>query len=446
MHSVRSLLWIGSGDRFAAELAANAPSLDVVWERSVEGALQLPLAGFDAVVLDAPDVATARAGLSALRRRLRQRPLLVRLDEAEPAGMAALLAAGAGDVVLRDPDGSGRDELLERLDRLVREALPRPDSGPRPPPLPEIVGHSPQMQEVFALVECAARSRATVLVSGETGTGKELIARAVHQTSPRAERPFVALNCAAFPDTLLESELFGHVRGSFTGADRDKKGLFELASDGTLFLDEVSETSGPFQAKLLRALQEREVRPVGGARARPVDVRVIAATNRDLWREATAGRFREDLYYRLAVFPIHVPPLRERAGDVLALAEAFLARHADKGSAPRLSRDAARLLQAWRWPGNVRELENEIQRALALAERGATLTPAHFSKRLFGLLEPIQASLHPEASLRETLARVEAWLIRHALDAHGGRRAETARHLAITREGLYKKMKRYGIE
>ena len=446
MHSVRSILWIGSGDRFAAELAHDCPQLDVVWERGVESALRLPLGGFDAVVLDAPDALRARADLAALRRRLRQRPLLVRLDDADAGSIAALLAAGAGDVLLREPGGDGRDALLERLDRLVRRALPRPAPAPRKPPIPEIVGRSPQMQEVFALVECAARSRATVLVTGETGTGKELIARAVHRTSPRRQRPCVALNCAAFPDTLLESELFGHVRGAFTGADRDKKGLFEQAHGGTLFLDEVSETSGPFQAKLLRALQEREVRPVGGARSRAVDVRVIAATHRDLWRETAAGRFREDLYYRLAVFPIHVPPLRERVGDVLALAEHFVAQHSGDGPHAPISRDAARLLQAWRWPGNVRELDNEVQRALALSEPGATLTPAHFSKRLYGILEPIQASLHPEASLRETLARVEAWIIRRALDAHGGRRAETARHLDITREGLYKKMKRYGIE
>ncbi len=210
----------------------------------------------------------------------------------------------------------------------------------------------------------------------------------------------------------------------------------------------MSETSGPFQAKLLRVLQEREVRPLGGTRARRIDVRVIAATNRDLWREATSGRFREDLYYRLAVFPIHVPPLRERAGDVAILAEHFLVAHGEREGVPtaRLSRDAARLLQAWRWPGNVRELENEIQRALALAGPDTTLTPTHFSKRLYGVLEPIHANLHPESSLRETLARIEAWLIRRALDAHGGRRAETARHLAITREGLYKKMKRFNIE
>jgi transcriptional regulator with GAF, ATPase, and Fis domain len=220
-----------------------------------------------------------------------------------------------------------------------------------------------------------------------------------------------------------------------------------VADGGTLFLDEVGETSGPFQAKLLRALQEREVRPIGGARSRAVDVRVVAATNRDLWREGAAGGFRPDLYFRLAVFPIHIPPLRERAGDVLRLASHFLAAHGRSEGKPgvRLSPEAERLLEAHPWPGNVRELENEIQRALALVEPGDTLAPEHFSERLRAILPPIEASLRPGDTLRETLDRVEAWLIREALSAHGGRRAQTARRLGVTREGLYKKMQRLGI-
>jgi transcriptional regulator with PAS, ATPase and Fis domain len=301
------------------------------------------------------------------------------------------------------------------------------------------------MQQVFGLMACASRAKATVLISGETGTGKELIARAIHRGSSRAASPFVAVNCAAFPDTLLESELFGCVKGAFTGADRDRAGLFEAAGGGTLFLDEVSETSGPFQAKLLRVLQERELRPVGGTRSRRVDVRVIAASNRDLWRQSHVGGFRADLYYRLAVFPIQVPSLRERRGDILPLAARFLALHGDSAAPSPLAPDAARLLQAYAWPGNVRELENEIQRALALVPPGSTLEAAHFSERLREPLAPVAAELQPGESLRESLDRVEAWLIRRELDAHGGRRAETARRLAITREGLYKKMRRLGI-
>ena len=344
---------------------------------------------------------------------------------------------------------SAAAELRTQVEKLARgparllEPLPAPERAPIPDGM---VGESPEMRQVFGLVACASRAKATVLISGETGTGKELIARAIHRGSPRAGKPFVAVNCAAFPDTLLESELFGCVKGAFTGADRDRAGLFEAAGGGTLFLDEVSETSGPFQAKLLRVLQERELRPVGGTRSRRVDVRVIAASNRDLWRQSVAGSFRADLYYRLAVFPIPVPSLRERRGDVLPLAARFLALHGDAAAPSTLAPDAARLLQAHAWPGNVRELENEIQRALALVPPGAVLEAGHFSARLREPLAPVAAELQPGETLRESLDRVEAWLIRRELDAHGGRRAETARRLSITREGLYKKMKRLGIE
>jgi transcriptional regulator with PAS, ATPase and Fis domain len=257
----------------------------------------------------------------------------------------------------------------------------------------------------------------------------------------------VAVNCAAFPEALLESELFGHKRGSFTGADRDKAGLFEVANRGSLFLDEIGETSGPFQAKLLRVLQEREVRPIGSSQTRRVDVRVIAATNRNLLHETGSSRFRLDLYYRLAVFPIHVPPLRERPVDILPLAEHFLSLHAALDGQPEstLSSETSRLLQSYGWPGNVRELENEVQRALAVSEPGRPLAPAQFSERLSGILEPVEAVVQPGETLRETLGRIEAWLIRRALEANQGRRAITARRLGVTREGLYKKMKRHGI-
>ena len=229
---------------------------------------------------------------------------------------------------------------------------------------------------------------------------------------------------------------------AFTGADRDKPGLFEEAHGGTLFLDEVGETPAPLQAKLLRALQEREVRPLGSTRSRPVDVRLVTASNRDLWREATRGGFRLDLYYRLAVFPIRVPPLRERAADVLPLARHFLAGLArrDGGGPGALSEEAAQLLLAHAWPGNVRELENEVERARALAGPQAELRPEHFSERLReGAPAALEAGVEPGESLREALDRVEAWMIRRALAAHQGRRAATARCLRLTREGLYKK-------
>jgi transcriptional regulator with PAS, ATPase and Fis domain len=286
-----------------------------------------------------------------------------------------------------------------------------------------------------------------VLLSGETGTGKELLGRAIHSGGRRRTGPFVGVNCAAFPDSLLESELFGHVKGAFTGADREKQGLFEAACDGTLFLDEVGETSGPLQAKLLRVLQEREVRPVGGTRTRRVDVRVIAATNRDLRFEVSNGHFREDLFYRLAVFPIPVPPLRKRPEDILLLVEHFLHQHGRRERKPgcHVSRDAAHLLLSYSWPGNVRELENEVQRALALSEPGGEITPNLLSDSVTRIIEPVEAVMHDGESLQETLQRIEAWLLRRALEAHDGHRTRTARRLGITREGLYKKMKRFGI-
>ncbi len=448
MGVVRSILWISRGERFEAGMLADAPTLDVVWVPDVEAATALPLPGFDAVVLDADGADAALEHLHTLRGRGETPPVVVRLDPREAARAPDLHAAGAGDVWLRDgavPSPAGAAELLDRLARLTRGRRAR---SPEVPGSPGIIGVGPEMEQVLALASVASAAHATVLITGETGTGKELIAREIHRGSERAAGPFVALNCAALPDTLLESELFGHERGAFTGAERDKRGLFEAAHGGTLFLDEVGETSAVLQAKLLRVLDQREVRPVGATRTRPVDVRVVAATNRDLWREARAGRFREDLYYRLAVFPIHLPPLRERPGDLLTLAEHFLALHGRAEGKPDvvLSPEATRLLQTHRWPGNVRELENEIQRALALSRPGETLTPLHFSERLSTILEPIDAAVQPGESLRETLGRIEAWLIRRALDGHGGRRAETARSLGVTREGLYKKMKRFNIE
>jgi transcriptional regulator with PAS, ATPase and Fis domain len=238
------------------------------------------------------------------------------------------------------------------------------------------------------------------------------------------------------------------VKGAFTGADRSKEGLMSQADGGTLFLDEVGETSVALQAKLLRVLQEREVRPVGGTRARRIDVRLVAATNRELTGEIRAGRFRADLYWRLAVFPIRVPPLRERREDVLALARHFLTHHGEREHKRgcHLSREAEQLLLSHTWPGNVRELENEMLRALALSEPHETIPAERLSERLGQLFEPLPSAVHEGEPLRETLARFEAWCLRRALERNAGRRAETARTLGLTREGLYKKMKRLGIE
>jgi Nif-specific regulatory protein len=411
------VLWIGPASGLERSPLASSPLVDLAWAHDLADALTLPLASFDCVVL------AAGAG------------------EAEAA--AELRAAGARVVLpTRDP---ARGPAL--ADLAAARAPVREIPAPRTPPA-GVVGGSAALAATLALVERAQQSAATVLLTGETGTGKEVLARAIHTGSARAKGAFVALNCAAFPDTLLESELFGYAKGAFTGADRAKDGLMALADGGTLFLDEVGETSLPLQAKLLRALQEREVRPVGGTRARRVDVRLVAATNRDLTGEIARGRFRADLYWRLAVFPIRVPPLRERREDVLALARHFLAHHGAREGRPgcRLASDAEQLLLAHAWPGNVRELENEMLRALALSEPHETIPAARLSERLGELLEPLPSVVRDGEPLRETLARFEAWCLRRALERNAGRRSETARNLGLTREGLYKKLKRHGIE
>ncbi|MEE2673038.1 MAG: sigma 54-interacting transcriptional regulator [Myxococcota bacterium] len=447
MHPIRSVLWIGPASGLASSGALDCPSLDVTWVPNLGEALSLAPASFDVEVLDGAGSDLAER-VKRLRRSPRRSPVLVRTPE--PAE-AELLAAGARGVLATGNGPGAVEHLLRRIDELAEE---QPWHGSedgettRKPLLPGMIGSSRAMQGVFDLVERASQSSATVLIAGETGTGKEVIARAVHASGPRSAKPFVAVNCAAFPDSLLESELFGHVRGAFTGADRDKPGLFSEANGGTVFLDEIGETSPPLQANLLRVLQEREVRPVGSSHSIPLDVRVIAASNRSLRDAAKHGGFREDLYYRLAVFPITVPPLRERREDILPLAEHFLSLHGQREDKPgcRLSQPAAHLLLAHGWPGNVRELENEMQRALALADPGALVGPKLLSEAVRDIISPIQQSCRAGDSLRDNMNRIEAWLIRRALEQHGGRRAASARKLGITREGLYKKMKRLGVD
>jgi transcriptional regulator with PAS, ATPase and Fis domain len=469
MHAIRSLLWIGPAPGLAESGLLDCPTLDISWVADVAGALALPPSSFDAEILDAQGLGALSDahGLAAMIRRLRRSPrrspLLIRVESQGASARAALIAAGATELLVVKPGSSpeeARGELVSLVDRLSENQAwsgRTPAVGSegaaelRDAPgrfLPGVIGRSRAIESVLALVERARSSTATVLLSGETGTGKEVVARGLHASGPRAGKPFVAVNCGAFPDSLLESELFGHVRGAFTGADRNKPGLFFEADGGTLFLDEIGETSPSLQVSLLRVLQEREVRPVGSSRSRPVDVRVIAATNRSLRDEAARGFFREDLYYRLAVFPITVPPLRERREDILPLADHFLALHGKREGKRgcRLSRPAAHLLLAYDWPGNVRELENEMHRALALAEPGDLIQPSLLSDWVIDIVEPIEQSVRAGEPLRENMNRIEAWLIRRTLEQLGGRRAATARKLGITREGLYKNMKRLGVE
>lgn len=394
-----------------------------------------------------------------LLRSLHQRPgvpLFVVSHTLDPKRRRRLTAAGAEDV-LPPPSQTGENAFCRDVETGLQRArqrrtplpaphAPRPAAGPSAPNrMQGIIAESASIQGALSLATRAAQSRATVLLSGETGSGKEVLARAVHELGPRRGRPFIAVNCAAFPESLLESELFGHVRGAFTGASRDKTGLLELAGDGTFFLDEIGETSGPLQAKLLRVLQERELRPVGGNQTRSFHARIVVASNRDLLAEAKRGHFRTDLYYRLAVFPIHVPPLRERSEDVLPLARHFLRLHRapEDGHDWCLSPAAERLLLAYDWPGNVRELENEMQRAIAMAAPGDRLGPRHLSGRLVGCDdEHRRLSEDSSASLSTRVSHFERLLIGDALERHGGNRTATARALGLSREGLHKKMKR----
>jgi transcriptional regulator with PAS, ATPase and Fis domain len=260
------------------------------------------------------------------------------------------------------------------------------------------------MAEVFRLMESAAASPIAVLVEGDTGTGKELVARGIHRAGARADGPFLAVNCAAISETLLESELFGHRRGSFTGASQDQPGLFEAAGGGTILLDEIGEMPPSMQAKLLRVVQEGEIIPVGETRPRPIDVRSISATNRDLSGAVAAGSFRQDLYYRLAAFPIQLPPLRERSEDIPLLVDRILQRAVERhGKRIRGIESAAMdLLVAFEWPGNVRELENEIERAVALAREGDDIRIAHLSRKLSGP-RPDTASSQPTVHVPPTL-------------------------------------------
>jgi DNA-binding NtrC family response regulator len=312
--------------------------------------------------------------------------------------------------------------------------------------LDRVIGVSQVMVSLFEMVRAIAPTSSTVLVTGESGSGKELVARAIHGLSGRAEGPFVSINCGALPDTLLESELFGYVKGAFTDARQSKKGLFEAANGGTLFLDEVGETSLAMQVKLLRALQERRIRRVGGTDETEVDVRVIAATNAPLEELVKQKRFREDLYYRLQVIPIHTPPLRERREDIPLLAEHFTARFARQMGkrVAKVSEEAMTLLQAYSWPGNVRQLENVIERAVALETTEAVLRERlPDAIRRPETAEPLPA-IGDGFNMDAFLLSVEARLLNQALDRSSGDRAEAARLLGISSRSLRYLIQKHG--
>jgi two-component system response regulator HydG len=326
--------------------------------------------------------------------------------------------------------------MQSELDRLRAERTGADDG---------ILTRSPVMQRVRAMIQRVAEGDSTVLVHGESGTGKELVARAIHRRSARADGPFVAINCAALPEHLLESELFGHARGAFTDARAARNGLFARATGGTLLLDEIGEMPLAMQAKLLRVLEDRKVRPVGSDHEVPIDVRVVAATHRDLEAEVAAGRFREDLYFRIRVIDVLLPPLRARGGDVLLLASEFIrvaaarAGHGDITLSPR----AAQLLEAYEWPGNVRELQNSIERAVALCE-GTTLEAEDLPERIREAnAAPSAFAMEKEAGI-VALDEIERRYILHALRTLGGNKRLAAQMLGLDRSTLYRKLEQYG--
>ena len=329
-----------------------------------------------------------------------------------------------------------RDELEVAYNALRRDAAAGRD---KPASFDALVGADTGLRGAVDLARKVLDGDTTVLLLGETGTGKELFAHLIHANGPRRVKPFVAQSCGALPDSLLESELFGHTRGAFTGAVSERKGLFEEADGGTIFLDEVGETSPAMQLRLLRVLQEGELRRVGGGATRHVDIRVIAATNADLEADVAAGRFRRDLYYRLNVFPIRLPPLRERTGDISALADHFLRQACRRArrAVPAVGADALQLLQTYPWPGNVREMENELERAVALAENGRPLGPAHLSERIAAGAGAVSTV----PTLNEAVEALKRRMIEDALHECGSK-TRAAERLGLTRQSLQQMLRR----
>jgi len=418
-----------------------------------DGVRKLGLARYNLVLTDLKlPKQDGMAVLKAAKEAFPQLPVIIMTAFGTIDLAVRAVRAGAYNFIAKPFDS---DHLLVEIERaisqyqLVVENLILKEGFAEKLGAPTIVGNSKKIQEVSALIQKVAGSSATVLLQGESGTGKELFARELHHKSPRRTRPFVAINCAAIPDTLIESELFGYERGAFTGATGAKPGKFELAEGGTVLLDEVSELAPAVQAKLLRVLQERTFERVGGTRTIEVDVRIIAASNADLVKAVQERKFREDLYFRLNVFPVPIPPLRDRPEDIPALVDHFIAKYAGKmrRHVRGISKGALQLLTRYRWPGNIRELENFVERAVILTT-GELLQLADFPLGL----EVAEASDEGSGggSLREVTARAsrlaEIECIRKALAGAGGNRQKAAEHLKVSDKTLQAKIEEYGIE
>ena len=421
---------------------------DVIGAESAEAALEvLADADIDCVLTDLQMPGMGGMGLlGALRERHPEISAVMMTSFGSIDTAVEAMRLGAQDFVTKPFDSERMTMTLSRVfeqreledeNRRLRAAVERSAS------FGDLVGKSAAMNEIYALIRKIGGNSSNVLITGESGTGKEVVARTIHFTGARADKPFVPINCTAMPEGLLESELFGHVRGAFTGAHSAKKGLFEAANGGTLFLDEIGDMSPSLQGKLLRVLQDREIRPVGGNQSVKVDVRLIAATNCNLREEIEQGAFREDLFYRLNVIPIHIPPLRERAEDIPALAREFVERQS--GDVRRhLSERAMQKLQRAAWPGNARELENCIERSLALADgteiQASDILISDDPVRVDGSLESTIVQLAQEQ--RITLHDLGELYVDAVLESTQGRKSEAARILGVNRRTLYRREER----
>ncbi len=432
LHKMGHDVLLAADGQAALQLAQSVP-IDLVMT-------DLRMPGMDGVAL-----------LTALREHGIEAPVIVLTAHGTVESAVAAMKSGAYDYILRPFDVDAVEivirralalERVQRENRFLREEVEKGWG--------EFIGRSAAMQQQYELIRQVAGSNTSVLILGESGTGKELAARAIHRASPRREALFVPLNCAAIPPDLLESELFGHSKGAFTGAFKERVGKFEMADGGTIFLDEVTEMRPPLQAKLLRVLQEKEVERLGSNRSVSIDIRVIAATNQDVRRALQQGTLREDLFYRLNVFTITMPPLRDRLADVPLLADYFIEKYAARmgRGRPTISAAALARLQSYSWPGNVRELENVVERALVLGQ-GEQIDTQHLPPEIVSVAEALSApAFIPPAqqlTLIPAVERLEKTLISQALQQVAGNKAEAARLLDISERTLWYKVKKYGL-
>jgi transcriptional regulator with PAS, ATPase and Fis domain len=388
-------------------------------------------------------IAELNQGTTDLERAIERIPVM---DDREVDKICDLLEFGANEIANYESELARKDETIQTLSSELSERYR----------FENIIGKSSAMLEVFRILEKVCNSDSTVLINGESGTGKELVARAIHYNGPRKDKPFVVQNCSAFNDNLLESALFGHTKGSFTGALRDKKGLFEVADGGTFFLDEVGDMSPALQVKLLRVLQEGTLTPVGGTQQKQVDVRVIAATHKDLAAMVKKGEFREDLYYRINVIRIQVPPLRERKDDLPVLIDHFMRKHRREGQRARaLASDALAIMQQYHWPGNIRELENEIERLLVLGSEHELLPGELLSSRIkdavtgsagANVIGAARVTQLPIGKLNDAVESLEREMIAQGLARTKGNKSKLSRELGISRSNLILKIQKYQLE